>query len=323
MIKADPLEVRNYLVAYLESHSGERAPSRDLFREYRRRWLGQSATDKVSADMVVSFVRNLDRVATYRELVDGTWPTLKPKPVSDDWLEFRLKGLVTFTRQTSAVPLLMSAARRPGELGDILRVVDLFAIRYQLSRGHPSPLGDVLYKAAGRIRLDPAYGAAQLQSDLADLAARNADDARFESSLRTAKYGSVRTPLLKYFLVTLDAYAASHLLGEDPPKLDDTSVVDMSKVDLDHMYPNNAAPQGRNDDLEVVKNQIANLSPLIWGKNRGIEEQGILGQATGVQELGVCTCSRGREGAQMGYRCLQWSRTSTHSNFPAGCSGCQ
>ncbi len=119
---------------------------------------------------------------------------------------------------------------RPKDFGEILRVVDLFAIRYQLSRGHPSPFGDVLYKAAGRVRHDPAYGAEELLADLAELASRNADDARFESSLRTAKYGSVRTPLLKYFFLRRSiAFAASHLLGEDPPKLDDTSVVETSK----------------------------------------------------------------------------------------------
>ncbi len=56
LMKATPTEVRSYLVAFLESQSGERAPSRDLFREYRRRWLAQSATDKASADGVVAFV---------------------------------------------------------------------------------------------------------------------------------------------------------------------------------------------------------------------------------------------------------------------------
>jgi hypothetical protein len=221
----------------------------------------QSSEDCKAITLKVGKIR--DEVKKITDLLDGQWPFPLAAPVTK-WDSSRLRLLLLELKHTNCMPLLISATLlAPKYFAEIVHMLEKFVFRYKvIMNAHISPATSLYQRQAIAIRADPGkYKINALRKEMLALISSHADDAKFSARLRELEYSNISSnKAIKYFLLTLEHYAASIKQNEKIISGDKSRIFDFSNVTIEHIYPANAAPI--DSSLEPHVNDIGNLTVL-------------------------------------------------------------
>lgn len=272
ILERKPSEVDGLLRSYFPSHIGKRAPRRGLYDSYREHFFEnkQPPIERDEAATIEECVSNLNSECDiYYRVADGLWPYENPE--AGLWERDRLFRLITVLRHDLCIPLLLSAYQSLNE-ADFSKLVNLLErvyFRYKIIVGaHVGTLGNTYYRHAREMRQSDQYKLAALESELRKLSREKAPDDLFRLKLvEELKYrprSSQYNRRVKYFLTTLEDYYIWYKNGAPgKPKPDNTRAIDLDKVTIEHIYPQN--PSQIDSELEDRKHDIGNLT--FWAPN--------------------------------------------------------
>jgi hypothetical protein len=263
-------EIEGFLQTYFPSHTGKRAPSRDLSDEYLKQFFYEQpvTVDRAKADRIRTRVFDMkEESVVYYQLLEGLWPY--GENPRRGWDRDRLKRLVRVLKHTICLPVLLSASRTLSEdhFAQIVSLIELFSFRYITIVGeHAGRLGNVYNTQAKKIRdQGVAYDVNELKKELATLQKDRASDALFAAGIEEKlvySNPSVRL-IIRYMLTTLEDYYKDYDLKKTELKPEKLRVFDLDQTTIEHVYPQNASTANRDALLEPLKHTIGNLSILI------------------------------------------------------------
>ena len=137
-----------------------------------------------------------------------------------------------------------------------------------ICKAHAGKLAEAYYRHCLKIRQQVEnYSVEDLRTDLRGLIEGDASDSIFRSSLaEKLVYKSSVSPKILHFLSTLEDYRSWYDSGhQGTPEPDITSVFDISSLQVEHIYPQNA--RNTNTELEPLKHNLGNLSFWSGGEN--------------------------------------------------------
>jgi hypothetical protein len=266
ILSQDMADADHFLRAYYPSQTGQRAPKVKMWHEFRDRWLSS-----VSPAQVLDHVRDLEKhVGPYRSLAAGEWPF--PNPSAGIWDRDRLKRLVVSLKHDLAHPLLLAAVFHLSEpdFSKLVHLLERFAFRYKnIGGGHAGAASREYYDAATELRAG-TFTLVGLQGKLSGLVARSVPDPVFRTALTTKLVYSTAAQRrnIKYFLTTLDDYVPSLRRGSNPPSPDRSRLVDLTLVDIEHIYPQTPQAGHHDAQLEPITHTVQNLTFWAGSDNR-------------------------------------------------------
>jgi hypothetical protein len=272
VLRRKPGEIDRFLRAYYSSYEERRPPQDELFDPFRKAFFDYSppVTDRGQVTAIERRAARLEAESdALFKISRGWWPY--DAAAASDWERGRLGRLVSALRHTLCFPLLLSATAclPEAKFAVLVHTLERFVFRYITVVGaHPQPLEDVYLAQAARIRAEgEAYQLSALEAALRPILSSSSNETRFRQELeQNFKY--IETPAaktyIKYFLATLEDYIRWIDNGFGGPRRPDmTMYVDLKKVDIEHIYPQN--PNQRDQVLEPIKHNIGNLA--IWRKS--------------------------------------------------------
>ncbi|MEH1840827.1 MAG: DUF262 domain-containing protein [Nostoc sp.] len=206
------------------------------------------------------------------EISERRWPYRDA--TASDWQQERLQRLIKVLRHTLCIPLLLSVYNclSEKEFIEIINILERFAFRYiTIVGGHAEKISTIYYDHAKLIRQAPQeYKIPTLRNELKTVQEKYASDEAFESLLiQKLSYqdNSSKKIIIRHFLTTLEDHIEWYSNGANGrPKPNEISIFDLSKVTIEHIYPQNASSTSQIEELELLKNDIGNLS--FWpGRN--------------------------------------------------------
>ncbi|MGY1753797.1 DUF262 domain-containing protein [Blastococcus sp. SYSU D01042] len=271
--------VQDFLRAYFPSVTGKRADVWELVEDYRRHVFsieGESTTDQARAKRLVDTLQCMhSEIALFGQLQRAEWPYANSRqPIA---YTIRVRRLIKTLRHELAHPLLLAGAAILEE-SDFLRLVvavERFAVRYKnIGGGHPDRAAKVYYDHAVCVRESGKLQADDLVAKLCELAEEVLPDDeivdRLKDRLRYDKNGQRGN--IRWVLAALEDFHG--WLASDPqkrspiPAPDQAVVLDADLAHIDHIYPQTARVADRDDELELVKHHLGNLTLLEARDNR-------------------------------------------------------
>jgi hypothetical protein len=270
ILSLDMADADRFLRAYYPSQTGQRAPKVKMWHEFRDRWL----KDPTPSD-VLSHVQDLERhVGVFRSLESAEWPINPPTTVM--WERDRMKRLVVTLKHDLAHPLLLAAVDMLSEaqFSTLLQLVERFAFRYKLiGGGHAGAASRAYYEAATQIR-SGNFEIIEFQQELTKLVDRLVPDTVFRANLvaKLVYSTTAQRPNIKYFLTTLDDYLLWVRRGaKGMPTPDRSRVLDLTQVDIEHIYPQSPKAGEEDDLLKPITQEIQNLTFWAGSDNRAAQ----------------------------------------------------
>lgn len=263
ILSREPQQIEGFLRSYYASHIGARPGQRSLFDDFFRAFFPNSAS---ASDVLTVIKRMKLETENYRKLIEGEWPYDESAVLA--WDRERLPLLINVLKHTLCIPLMLSACYlSEPKFSEIIQMLERSVFRYVLvTRRHPTKLSAIYLQHALLIRKDPTgYDPTTLRDKLRSLIKEGSDDALFTISLKEQMQYKHRgsNNVLKYFLTALEQYSKWYQQGAEgqPSCLDKSLILDVSNLQIEHVYPQNAADQ--IDQLEELKDTLGNLS--FWG----------------------------------------------------------
>ncbi|WP_207002077.1 DUF262 domain-containing protein [Trinickia mobilis] len=280
ILGTEPERIEQGLRWLFSSHKGSRPGKTTLFDDcldfffpmHRETPLSKASASKLT-DTVLK-IQTEFRLMT--KILEGSWPYTLAAPVSK-WDADRLRLLVVELKHTNCIPLLVSACQlTQKQFAEIVQMLERFVFRYKaIVNAHIGPATSVYQKHALEIRNNPkAYQTKLLRQALEQLLALEADDSKFRTRLSELEYSrATSNKPLKYFLMTLEHYAAWYSAGakKSPACMDKSRIFDFSNGTIEHVYPANAAL--KDAALEPLIDSLGNLTILGPGDNGAIGNQ--------------------------------------------------
>jgi hypothetical protein len=269
--------VDNFLDAYYVSYTGVRITKGGTYDAYLDQFSGgllpQPATKDSEADAVRDFAATLRaEAAFYEQLQDAEWPF--PNGSASLLDRDLLLRLVKLLPHRLAFPLLLAVGRECGEakFTRLVPLVERFAYRYiNISRGNADALAKrAYYPVAKTARAKGTYDEKELKKQLKRLLEDYANDEVFGTGLKElVKYregAPAENRRIKHFLTTLEDYYSWWKGGASgKPSPTKHSVFDFKQTNLEHVYPQNPQPGDEDAALDVVINDLGNLTLLDEG----------------------------------------------------------
>ena len=267
ILREDEKKVEDFLRAYLPSRTGERAGRLTLYADFCGAFFKQEESQKT--------INEIDKMKhesiTFNKVDKGDWPY--EDPTTSMWYKNRLTRLSNskILKHTLCYPLLLAAKHCLPEnrFAEIVQILELFIFRYVIiCKAHAGKLAEMYYKHCLKIRQqDENYSVDDLRTDLKELITGDASDSLFKSNLaEKLVYKSSVSPKILHFLSTLEDYRSWYDSGHrGTPKPYTTSVFDISSLEVEHIYPQNA--RNTNTELEPLKHNLGNLSFWSGGEN--------------------------------------------------------
>ncbi|MCC3154615.1 DUF262 domain-containing HNH endonuclease family protein [Hymenobacter sp. BT770] len=264
----DPATTEKFLKWLYISKQGKRADTNNFVDDFMHVFYGASApiTSAASANGLVRSTQEINRNVVFcRKLDAGEWPFPSKSPIVD-WDENRLNLLVNVLHVTVVIPLLLSAIELEyKKFSDVVQVLERFMFRFKtIGNKEIGPLNSIIYSHSKSIRNNPAaYSVASLESQLHALQVTAVSDDTFKTLLNDLEYKPGGTnQVLKYFLITLEHYRRWYTDGKHggPICKDKTRNYDFTGSTIEHIYPRNAPPAGKDLNLEPLKNRLGNLT---------------------------------------------------------------
>lgn len=270
-ILADAPNITSNFLRYIySSHFGNSPGSRTLYNDFLDKFFPlhskESLTDSEAALLNDKINIISKEIKLCRKLMQGIWPFPHNSPVQA-WDRSRLDLLINSMGHSLCMPLLLSAAKMDHiRFSELLMLIERFAFRFIIISGqHPSKLSKVYLEESVKIRANPkGYLISSIYSKLKTLQDTLATHAVFNSNLDTLIYqkGGGNKPI-KYFLITVENYLRwyleDHAVGT-PTCKDRSFFYNFNDTTIEHIYPRNAPPAGQIADMELLKNNLGNLT---------------------------------------------------------------
>ena len=280
ILKYPSENIKEFFRVYYTSNHGQSAPKRNLsdsFKENIFRFkAGLLKPSEISqAQQVVQLTSGiLEEQQVFIDILAGRWPYNQPNAA--DWQQDRLYRLTRLLKHTVCIPLLLSVCYCLSEddLATIVDLIERFSFRYiNIVGAHAGRISTVYHSHAKQIRQAPReYKVDTLRNDLRQIQKEHASDDAFEASLeQKLSYqanSSSRKMIIRHFLTTIEQHSFwcdNGANGKQSPDM--TSVFDLNKITIEHIYPQNADTTSKLAELEPLKNDVGNLSFWAEGKN--------------------------------------------------------
>ena len=276
ILKVGDKKVEAFLRVYLPSRIGERAGRLTLYDDFCDKIFSFDGTVSQAESTKISHEIHemLHESITYNKIVKGDWPY--EDSTTSMWYRNRLSRLSNskILKHTLCYPLLLAAKHCLPEnrFAEIVQILELFIFRYVIiCKAHAGKLAETYYRHCLKIRQQVEnYSVEDLRTDLRGLIEGDASDSLFRSSLdEKLVYKSSASPKILHFLSTLEDYRSWYDSGHrGTPKPYITSVFDISSLEVEHIYPQNA--RNTNTDLEPLKHNLGNLSFWSGDENNAV-----------------------------------------------------
>ena len=264
--------VQGFLRAFYPSVVGDRADVWELVRDYRTNVL-KLTSSPVAAPTKATEVRKLveqmrNEIVLFDRIYRGEWP-FAPTTLSMAQT-VRIRRLVKTLKHELAHPLLLagSAVLTEKRLLDLVITLERFAFRFKnVGGGHPDAASRIYYPQALAVRTDSRWSLDALRGQLHDLAHATLPNSELEEALaRQLRYDRAgQRNNVRWFLASHeDFHGWLTTKGRRPivPSPDTTIVVDADAATIDHIYPHNADKADLNDEMELAKHRLGNLTLL-------------------------------------------------------------
>lgn len=272
ILKETPKSTEEFLRYYFASVKGKRPGSTTLFDDFLDQFFPQhkngtiiNINDAEAIKTTVSTIKS--EHDKYMQIIEGLWPYPLSQPITQ-WDVERLRLLLVELDHTLCIPLLLAACQLDHrKFAEIIQIIDLFIFRYKfICNNHVGALGELYLSESLNIRNDPEnYNVNSLRSKLRVLQESNAQDDKFKLLLSELTYKARGgNKLVKYFLITYEYYLDWYRNGANgkPRCTDKSRIFDFANTTIEHIYPQNADSSIVNQNLESLKNNIANLTIL-------------------------------------------------------------
>ena len=266
ILKGGYRKVDAFLRAYLPSQKGLRAGRLTLYDDFCNAFFNFDGTITQEDSQKISREINelVHETRTYNSVVKGDWPyegTATPM-----WYRNRLCRLsgTKLLKHALCYPLLLGVKHGLSEehFAEVVQMLELFIFRYvSICKVHPGRLAETYYRHCRAIREHGEnYPVDSLRNDLRELMAEDASDSFFRTSLaEMLVYSKSRSPKILHFLSTIEDYRRWYDNGcQGRPRPNTTRVFDISSLQVEHIYPQNATMV--NDELELLIHDLGNLS---------------------------------------------------------------
>ncbi len=275
-----PSDTEDYLNWIYESYKGKRAKQDELFDilldgffpEHKKHKTGQFT--ECESKQVYQTVKNIhEDIFKCRKLLEGQWLYAPQQPITN-WDRTRLSILLKELDHTLSVPLFLAASQLDHKIfSEIVQIVEKVYFRYKIiCNQHATSLKNIYYEESLAIRQNPSsYNVSGLRQKLHKLIDSKASNLTFTNNLETLEYkeyGGGNKPL-KYFLMTLEYYYQWYQAGcqGSPVCKDKSRIYDFAGTSIEHIYPQNAHKNFRNEKLEPLKNTLGNMTILDPAQN--------------------------------------------------------
>jgi len=273
ILSAPPERVDHALRSVFASYRGELPGKTTLFNDLLEQLFPGALEDDLADEHVEPLIHAVEtlrsdmlRAAAFQR---GEWPRAPSN--SEAWDRERLRLLMVELKQTSCLPLLISAELlSERRFRQVLSKLELFLFRYRVVVDAPrQPEEELLLRHAVAIRVDPAnYDVRTLGAGMRELIAASASDEVFADRLGNLRYNrSGGNQIIKYLLMTLEHYAAWCDRGGigEPTCHDKSRLLDFATSTVEHIYPEKA--DAADERLEPLLDTIGNLTILSAGEN--------------------------------------------------------
>jgi hypothetical protein len=195
----------------------------------------------------------------YKDLSDGKWPS-SVAPMPDGWHVGRIRMLVRNLGVKQILPLLLAtAAKRPGELNEIIDVIERAAFVALVCLDNQTRWGDRAFLLASNVYKDEAdlKGVKDSIQEFFATQLLNPGDALRRRLPEQLRYNGRRKTLIRYFLTTLNdwGYSSTSSPGAVP---DIQASWTLSDIHIDHISPQ----KGQGPIPEPERDRLGNLTAL-------------------------------------------------------------
>nr|WP_234806220.1 DUF262 domain-containing protein [Mycolicibacterium celeriflavum] len=269
-------DVENFFKALYPSYVGTRAVG-DLYEAIERRFFpSNSPSTAVEAAKIVATIGSFrDELNVFLHLLKGAWPydrePGKPRDVRS-WQMDRLRRLITTLKHELCLPVLLAGARSLPEkmFAELVYLIEIFAFRYKIiCNGHATRPANIYYSEAALMRESAnghSYTLSSLRSELRKLIEKHAGDILFRQLLiENLRYNnSSQRANIREFLTTLEDHRS--WLTTTPrnstarPRPSMEKVIDLGDATIEHIYPQNAKTNDKDNDIEPLKQTLGNLT---------------------------------------------------------------
>lgn len=265
-------EIEGTLQTYYASVTGKRPSKIGLAKQYMDDIVGIDNLGDSEQQYGVTIEQKVKEIVkgviVIRKLRDAKW-----SPDNYDvklWEQERLRSLVLRLRQKLVLPLLLALTSLPDpkEFYQAVAVLERFIFRYiTIGQRRANRMEVVFLDTVRQIRgLNGAvpYSLEQLRTDLAELCENEIKDNLFREMLNEYKYGKGTINGMRVMFSGLENYRRWYERGSkgEPKCKDVVNTIDSGALTLEHVYPQSAKKNEINEQLELVKHDIGNLTIL-------------------------------------------------------------
>lgn len=279
VLSDSPSDTENYLNWIYESYKGKRAKQDELFDTFVEGFFPEHTkykTEKFSScesKQVYQTVKNIhEDILKCKKMLEGQWLYQSQQPITN-WDRTRLNLLLKELSHDLSVPLFLAASQLEHKVfSEMVQIVEKVFFRYKIiCNQHATSLKTIYYEESLAIRSNPSsYNVSGLKQKLRKLINSKASDFTFKNGLETLEYkNSGGNKPLKYFLMTAEYYYQWYTEGkkETPLCKDKSRIYDFAGTSIEHVYPQNADINFKNENLEPLRNTLGNLTILDPAQN--------------------------------------------------------
>ncbi|GEM_PF-3142710 len=250
-----------FLKHYLKSHIGALS-GRLLHKSIREHLFRNDNASLPAADLVTKIEHLGGNLRLFQNIIDDRWPVNDGQ--ANDWAKSILVMLVNNMKHKLCIPLVLAILDKQGEalLASIIPMLGRVTLRYSNICGQRANRLDTIYnKWIGQLRTEPStFSLEACRVDLNTLIDKTASDAVFESRLDEINYDGDSADI-RMLLATLEHYHSWYIRGATGELVpDQTAVLNLAALHLDHIYPKKVRETDRDAKLEEVKHNLWNLT---------------------------------------------------------------
>mgnify|MGYP003585822216 CR=1 FL=1 len=210
-------------------------------------------------------------LGTYERIMKGDWPYLPSS--SNSWVKSVFELIIRRLKHVLCVPLLLKVYECKDEafFADLIRIMSRAVPRYiNVCAQRPVKLEVTYNKIIESLNKNPtSVTINSIKNDIGNLISSETPDAVLYEKFDKLNYGK-DDDLIRYLLLMTEYYRQWVDGGADgTPVADETIVLNLMDIHLEHIYPQSPKPANVDAQLEPVKNQIGNITIMRSSDNRG------------------------------------------------------
>ncbi|WP_145031427.1 DUF262 domain-containing protein [Pantoea ananatis] len=265
ILKYTPKKVSDFLRWIIIMISGDNVTTSSVLQKYKEFYFPEK-TSPIDIAYKVKFMRVCVEKLQY--IYDGEWP-YDESNTTTNWHKNKLDLLIRKLKHTHAMPVLLAASFAcESEFQNLVNETCKFFIRYKaISTLHATIFSTIYPELAREIyQLKDSFTIKIAQTKFNDiLKVKDPDDTYLSIGIRNLRYqrkGDNKP--LKCLLITIEEnwqwLCSENLTCSNRLQLEDkTRIFDFNNTCLEHLYPENAGKNFRDENMEKIKNSIGNI----------------------------------------------------------------